>query len=371
MRIAVGISGGVDSAVAAALLRAEGHEVIGLTMQIWDGSLTLSATPRPSCFGPDEARELDAVREIATRLGIPHHILPLASEYKEQVLDYVRREYLAGRTPNPCVRCNHAIKFGALLSAARRAGIVFDAFATGHYARVIRDTVTGRHVLRRARDTVKDQSYFLARLTQEQLANVLFPLGEWNKQRVRSTARELGLPQLADQPESQDFIGGGDYAALFEGAAVAPGPIMDRRGRVLGRHKGIVRYTIGQRKGLDLGGNAEPYYVIAMDVERNAVIVGHRDELLSPGLVATDVNWIALGKLDGPLSATAQHRRQTAATPALLSPIEDAPPSTVDVTFATPQAAVTPGQAVVFYRDDLVLGGGWIAQRKEVRTACL
>lgn len=365
MKIAVGMSGGVDSTVATALLLAGGHEVTGLTMRIWDGSVDLPAATRTSCYGPDEEQEIEAVRGIAGRLGIRHHTIPLISEYKEQVLDYFRREYLSGRTPNPCVRCNHAIKFGALWSAARRAGIAFDAFATGHYARVIHDAASGRHLLRRARDTAKDQTYFLARLTQEQLAGVIFPLGDWHKQHVREAAREMGMGDLAEQAESQDFIGHGDYTALFKETTIEPGPILDRRGNIVGRHQGIARYTIGQRKGLDLGGNPEPYYVTAMDVKRNALIVGPRAELLSPGLVATDINWIGLERLDSPLSVAVRIRSCSPAIPAVIAPVEGAAPSTVKVIFNNPQTAVTPGQAAVFYQDDIVLGGGWIEKALE------
>ncbi len=352
------MSGGVDSTVAAALLREEGHQVVGLTMQIWDGFVDLPVSARPSCFGPDEPRELEAVRSLAGRLGIPHHTIPLAAEYRELVLDYFRREYRAGRTPNPCVRCNREMKFGLLLSAARRAGAEFDLFATGHYARVERDPATGRYLLLRAIDREKDQSYFLARLTQEQLTSAIFPLGGWEKSRVREAARRLGLDQLADQPESRDFVGG-DYSPLFAGTAPPPGPILDREGKVLGRHRGIVHYTVGQRRGLGLSGGG-PYYVLALDAGRNAVIVGEREELFSPGLLAGEVNWIALPGLEGPLEAEVRIRRSSPAVPALLSPVSGGPPDAVRVDFATPQSAVAPGQAAVFYRGETVLGGGWI-----------
>jgi tRNA-specific 2-thiouridylase len=380
MKIAVGMSGGVDSTVAAMLLLGQGHEVIGLTMQTWDGSVNLpfdklpaspekqgfrragSSGHRSACYGPDEAAELDAVRALANRMGIRHYTIPVVSEYRQYVLDYFRTEYLKGRTPNPCVQCNRWVKFGFLLSRAWQAGLDFDYFATGHYARVEYNQDTNRHLLKRGVDVRKDQSYFLAHLSQEQLGKVRFPLGEWSKEQVRDAARSLGMGEVAEQAESQNFIGCRSYEPLFEGVTVAPGPIEDRQGTVVGEHRGIVYYTIGQRRGLKLGGNAEPLYVLAIDVGRNALIVGPREGLLASGLVAVDVNWIAVESINGPTSATVRIRAQHTDTPAVLWPVKSEPPNTVRVEFDVPQMAVTPGQAVVFYQGDTVLGGGWIAQ---------
>ncbi len=361
MKIAVGMSGGVDSTVAAALLREEGHEVVGLTMAVWDGSVDLPDPGRPSCFGPDEPRELETTAELAGRLGIPHHIVPLAAEYRERVLEYFRREYRAGRTPNPCLRCNREMKFGALLAAARAAGVEFDRFATGHYVRTARDPATGRFLLLTGVDRAKDQSYFLARLTQEQLAVALFPLGGWEKDRIREKARSLGLEEVAGREESRDFVGG-DYSPLFPEAESRPGPILDREGRLLGRHRGIVHYTIGQRKGLGLPGRSRPLYVTAIDPGRNALIVGDKADLLSPGLEAAEVNWIAVPGLKGPLEAEVRIRRSSPAVPVRLSPVPGGPEDSVRVEFRTPQASVAPGQAAVFYRGDSVLGSGWIVR---------
>lgn len=358
MKYAVGMSGGVDSTVAAALLHEEGHEVIGLTMQIWDGSVPIEPSARPSCFGPGEAEEIEEARALASRIGIPHHTVSLATEYRRQVLDYFRAEYLAGRTPNPCIRCNHTMKFGFLRLGARAAGLEFDAFATGHYARLGRNPANGRVTLRRARDPDKDQSYFLSRLSQEQLAGACFPLGETQKEWVRAKARDLGFGELAGRPESQDFVGG-DYSRLFDPAETSSGQILDRSGNVLGRHAGIVHYTIGQRKGLGLAGRDGAAYVVAIDAQRNTVIVGDRGELLSGTLLATGMNWISIDGLARPLEAEAQIRQSAPGVAVRLVPIEDRPDA-VAAHFAQPQSAVTPGQAVVFYQGEVVLGSGWI-----------
>jgi tRNA-specific 2-thiouridylase len=270
------------------------------------------------------------------------------------VLDYVGDEYRAGRTPNPCVRCNRRIKFGGLVEAARRTGLEFDAFATGHYARVERDPASGRFLLKKGLDPAKDQSYFLHRLTQEQLAGVVFPLGEWTKDRVREKARSLGL-SVAERPESQDFLETG--AADLRGGEARPGPILDRFGRVLGEHAGIGHYTVGQRKGLGIGA-AEPLYVLALDAGRNAVVVGPRSALGSPGLTAQDLHWVAVAGLSGPRRAACRIRYRHREAPALLTPRGDA----VLVQFDEPQPAVTPGQSAVFYDGDTVLGGGVIRE---------
>jgi tRNA-specific 2-thiouridylase len=357
MKIAVGMSGGLDSTVTAALLVAEGHDVVGVTMKTWDGSVNLPPGAHSSCYSAGEAAELEAVRALAARLGIRHHTIPVEKEYRACVLDYFRREYLAGRTPNPCVRCNRDIKFGFLGSKARDLGVTFDRFATGHYARLSRDPATGRFLLKKGVDIAKDQSYFLTHLTQEQLSRAMFPLGDWTKTRVREKARELGLTGVADQAESQDFLGCGDYAPLFDGMDVKPGPIVDRAGRVLGRHRGIVYYTIGQRHGLGVSGQAEPLHVIAIDAGRNAVIVGRREDLMGTTLTAVDVNWIAIEGLEAPRRATARIRQQHPGATAVLRPASS---GAVEVEFDAPQQAITPGQAVAFYDGDTVLGGGWI-----------
>jgi len=253
-RVAVGLSGGVDSAVAAWRLKRAGWEVIGLTMSIWDGAVPIPDLGISGCFGPGEARDLEAAREVAARVGIEHQVVALAEEYRRTVLDYFREEYLAGRTPNPCVRCNQRMKFGFLLEQARAQGVAFDKFATGHYARTNYDDTRGRWQLLRGRDAGKDQSYFLARLAQDQLAGLIFPLGDLQKDEVKAIARELGWADLAERAESQDFIECEDYSVLFRNGDARPGDFTTKDGRVLGRHRGIIHYTIGQRKGLELGG---------------------------------------------------------------------------------------------------------------------
>lgn len=358
--MAVGLSGGVDSSVAAYLLQRQGYTVVGLTMQIWDGSLPLPDEGRSGCYGPGESRDIEAARALAGRLRIPHHVVSLAPEYAAQVLDYFREEYRAGRTPNPCVRCNRSLKFGLLLERARAQGIAFDRFATGHYARVEPDPVSGRCLLRRAVDRAKDQSYFLARLSPTQLQQVLFPLGALTKPEVKAIARELGWDDVADKQESQNFIESKHYGVLF-GEPGQPGPIVDTRGRRLGQHRGIVHYTVGQRKGLGLGGTVAPLYVVSIDACSNTVVVGTHADLFSGRLIASDLNWISVAAgPHTPLRIQAKIRQQHREADAVLRLI---PPDgkTAEIVFAEPQMSITPGQTVVFYDDDRVLGSGIIA----------
>ncbi len=359
MRIAVGLSGGVDSAVAAALLRDAGHTVIGVTMRIWDGRALPAAVGRGACYGPDEAHDVEDARRVAAALEIPFHEIDLAAEYNARVLEPCIRAYRSGTTPNPCVHCNRSMKFELLVERLRAAGIACDAFATGHYARIRRDESSGRHLLCRARDRDKDQSYFLCLLTQPLLATACFPLGELSKAQVRERARALNLP-VAEKAESQDFVSGGYRAILGESGS--PGPLLDEDGKLLGQHAGIERYTIGQRRGLGVAA-AEPMYVIAIETSRNAVIVGPQRRLYRDRLIAEAVNWIAFDALTAPRRAQATIRYRHAGSPAQLTPIDG---GRVRVEFADPQRAVTPGQAVVFYDDDVVLGGGTIASEVPV-----
>lgn len=354
------MSGGVDSTMAACLLQRQGFDVVGVTMQTWDGSVDIPAEERRSgCYGPGETQELEELRALTARLGIRHVTIPLATEYRQWVLDYFRGAYLAGRTPNPCVMCNWKLKFGLLPDKARAAGLKFDRFATGHYARVERDDTSRRYVLKRGLDAAKDQSYFLHHLTQDQLRNLVFPLGALKKTAVKTLARELGLERLAARPESQDFIECKHYGALFKGETIRPGPIVDRAGRVLGEHKGIVYYTIGQRKGVGLSGTQEPLYVTHIDGPGNTIAVGPYADLFSDRLRAAEVNWIAFDALRAPLRVQAKIRQQHKPADATVTP-DDPAGQTVTVVFDRPQMAIAPGQAVVFYRDDLVLGGGAI-----------
>ncbi len=359
--VAVGLSGGVDSSIAAWLLQRHGYRVIGLTMQIWDGALPLPDEGRSGCYGPGEARDIAAAQALAQRLGIPHHVVPLAREYAAEVLDNFRTEYLAGRTPNPCVRCNRAMKFGLLLERARAMGIAFDRFATGHYARVERDAATGRHWLRKAVDAAKDQTYFLSRLSQDQLAQVMFPLGGLTKPQVKALARGIGWAEIADKDESQNFIESKDYGVLFKDAGQVPGPIVDATGRVVGEHCGVVHYTVGQRKGLGIGGAGEPLYVIRIDACANTVVVGTHADCFAGGLTAGDLNWMAAEPVpEVPRPIRARIRQQHREAGAVLTVVEDEGRRLARVAFEEPQLAVTPGQTVVFYDADAVLGSGII-----------
>ena len=271
MRVAIGMSGGVDSAAAAILLKEQGHEVTGITMRMWRPG-KYRGGGEGSCFGPGEEKNIAAAAETARRIGIDYRVFDVGEEYERTVIDYFRNTYLDGRTPNPCVRCNAIVKFGLLPRLARESGLDFEKFATGHYARIgFRD---GRYFLRRAVDHAKDQSYFLYRLSQEQLARHVFPLGELQKDRTREIVRKL-FPELADKADSQDFYVGGQQELI--GEPDRPGNIVDRNGKVLGRHRGFWNYTIGKRRGLGIGGG-EPYYVVGLDAARNEVIVARRDE---------------------------------------------------------------------------------------------
>ena len=355
--VAIGLSGGVDSSVAAWLLKRDGWRVTGLTMSIWDGSVPIPDLGISGCFGPGEARDLEAAKEIAARLGIEHRVVALAEQYKKTVLDYFREEYLAGRTPNPCVRCNQRMKFGFLIDQARAQGAAFDKFATGHYARTRFDEARGRWQLLRGKDAGKDQSYFLSRLKQEQLANLIFPLGELRKGEVKELARELGWGDLAEKDESQDFIECDDYSVLFQQGDAPPGDFVTRAGKVLGRHRGIIHYTIGQRKGLELGGGGTPLYVVEIDAARNRVVVGPREELHARALVAGDLNWVGwAGAPTEPFRCEVQIRQRHKAAPATVTATD----GRLRAVFDEPQLSVTPGQIAVFYAGDVVLASGAI-----------
>ena len=288
MKVAIGLSGGVDSSVAALLLKEQGHDVVGITMKLWRPGLYRGGE-RGSCFGPDEDRDIERAARFAEGIGIPYHVFDCYDAYAEDVLRYFRETYLAGRTPNPCVRCNALVKFDLLPRLARESGLDFEAFATGHYARIGRRN--DRFALRAARDAAKDQSYFLYRLSQEQLARQLFPLGELSKDEVRAIARSHGL-EAADARDSQDFYSG-DKNELI-GEPDRPGEVVDTAGRVLGQHNGFWHYTVGQRKGLNTGGGGTPYYVVALDACRNRVIVGTADEAVRTDFEVADMAFSAL-----------------------------------------------------------------------------
>jgi tRNA-specific 2-thiouridylase len=349
--VIVGLSGGVDSSVAAYMLKQQGYEVIGVTMAIWDGQY--KSTGKHACYGSDEEEEIRDAREVAKKLDIPYHVFNCSAEYKQAVLDYFKSEYLAGRTPNPCIQCNQLIKFGMLPMMAKKAGIDFDYFATGHYARVEFSDKYQRFVLKKAADLKKDQTYFIHRLSQEQLKQVMLPIGGFNKPEIKELARKVGIT-IEDIEESQDFYSG-DYKDLLE-VDDNPGNIVNSQGKILGQHKGIWNYTIGQRKGLGIA-YAEPLYVIGLDKEANTVVVGVRDETYNSTFIVTDLNWVAIPQLEDPMDCTAKIRSAQKEREARIEPLAN---GDVKVTFFHPNDAITPGQSAVFYEEDIVLGGGII-----------
>ena len=345
--------------MAAVMLKEAGHQVIGVTMRVWP---PLAGDAHP--YGSVDQRGLDAVSaaaRIARRLDIPHQVVDLSDVFSEKVVADFCREYSMGRTPNPCIRCNQHVKFGALLEAAIESGA--DAMATGHYARIDRDDDTGRYLLLKGVDRSKDQSYFLAMLRQEQLERIVMPLGCLTKAVVEQQARERGLA-TERQKESQEicFIPDGDYGGFLKGStpeAFRQGPVLDGEGNVLGQHHGLPFYTIGQRRGFGMS-YRKPLYVCRIDAQRNAVIVGGKEEVCSDGLIASHVNWVSGGWPQQPQALNAKIRYRHREADAVVTPVPQE--ESVHVQFRQPQTAVTPGQAVVFYNGDVVIGGGTIEQ---------
>ena len=376
MKFAVAMSGGVDSSAAAAILKEQGHDLVGFTMQLWNQrrgiSVDENGEPLPSrCCSLDDVYD---ARRVAEELGFPFYVLNLEREFERDVVQPFVASYLNGETPIPCVSCNSRLKFASLDGLAASLGC--DKVATGHYARVEYDEAAKRYRLFRGRNLEKDQSYFLWELTQDQLSRAMFPLGEMSKPEVREVAREHALA-VAEKSESQEicFVPDGNYAGFIDRYLEAEnsserlpgaGEIVDVGGAVVGHHAGIHRYTIGQRRGIGIAG-PQPLYVINIDAPKNQVVVGRQDDLLSSEFTAAGVNWVALDQPCEPVPADVRVRYRHAPAAATITPIEN---NRVRVVFDEPQRAITPGQATVFYRGDEVVGGGWIVKsRRQEQSA--
>lgn len=351
MKIIVGLSGGVDSSVAALILKNEGHTVIGVTMKIWRPG-KYAGGARDACFGPDEEKDVAAAKAFCEHIGIPYHAFDCSESYESLIIDNFRSEYLEGRTPNPCVRCNAMLKFGLLPRLASEASIAYDAYATGHYARI--DTANGRHQLLRAVDTLKDQSYFLYRLSQEQLARHRFPLGNLTKPEVRKFALEHNLA-AAEQRDSQDFYSG-DQAELI-GEPDRLGNIIDNSGRILGTHTGFWKFTIGQRKGIGIA-HPLPLYVVELNACRNEVVVSTAEHTIARTLIADTCNWVSIPPPEKPIDVQIKVRSAGSPIPGItVLPLGD---GRFEAHLLKGISGVAPGQSAVFYQGDTVLGGGII-----------
>jgi tRNA-specific 2-thiouridylase len=349
------MSGGVDSSVAACLLKEKELEVIGATMCI--GTPGRDGEGETRCCG---LADIEDARRVALQLGIPFYVFHLREEFEREIIDYFCEEYRNGRTPNPCILCNEKMKFGSFMKKALELGV--DNLATGHYARVVLDERTGRYVLKKGVDKKKDQSYVLFSLTQDQLGRVLFPIGEYVKEDVRAKALQRGL-RVHDKPESQEicFIHDASYHSFLQqrlDQSVEPGPIVHKDGMLLGQHKGIPFYTVGQRRGLGLA-KGKPLYVVGIDREKNTIIVGGKEDVLADTFIVDSLNWIRPENTASPFPAHVKIRYNHPGSEAILSPRGE---GEIEVRFRTPQKAITPGQAAVFYDGEAVIGGGWIRE---------
>jgi len=357
-RVLVAMSGGVDSSLAAALLVEQGYDVIGATMQIWDKDIPEDDAENRGCCS---LSAIDDARKVADTIGIPYYVLNFRDLFQETVVEYFIREYGAGKTPNPCIACNRFVKFEGLLQKALALGAEY--VATGHYAQIGYDEKQGRHTLSKGVDHTKDQSYALYHLNQNTLKHFLMPLGNYTKVKTRQLAADLKL-SVANKPESQEicFVPDDDYKRFLaerSPGALKPGDILDVHGNILGKHQGVPLYTIGQRKGLGIA-TGTPLYVAELNYEKNQVIVGSNQDVFASELIAGDLNFITMDALKQPITVSAKIRYGLREGMATVTPLDDG--QRVHVAFDEPQRAITPGQSVVFYDGDLVIGGGMIIQ---------
>ena len=353
-KVVVGMSGGVDSSVAAYLLKEQGYDVIGVTMQIWQDESQEQIEDNGGCCG---ITAVDDARRVAMQLDIPYYVMNFKNEFKKNVIDYFTDEYIHGRTPNPCIACNRHVKWESLLKRSLEIGA--DCIATGHYARIAQ-LENGRYAIRNSVTAKKDQTYALYNLTQEQLSHTLMPVGDYNKDEIRAIAEKIGI-QVAHKPDSMEicFVPDNDYAGFITretGYVSRPGNFVDLHGNILGTHKGIIHYTVGQRKGLGLA-MGHPVFVVAIRPETNEVVIGENDDVFSTKLYANNINLMSVDKIEEPICARAKIRYSHEGADCTIRMADD---GLLECVFDEKQRAVTPGQALVIYDGDYVLGGGTI-----------